>query len=125
LCRSATPLATFVTAQASFLSWTCACATIAVLLLFFLRRFLVSFTCCLVSAIAALAAISALADLVVRTDLVESTTRLFFFLALLSAALLQSSVFSYCSISMPSSNKSMWLISFIITTLTALGKVSG
>jgi len=111
-------------AQASFLSWTYACATIAALLLFFLRRFLVSFAYCLVSAIAALAAISALADSVVRTDLVESTTRLFFFLALLSAALLRSLVFSYYSISMPSSNKSMWLISFITTTLTASGKVS-
>ena len=79
---------------------------------------------CLASSVASLALISALADLVVRTDLVKSTTHFFFFLALLSVVLLQSSVFSSRSIFMPLSIKSIWLISFLTTTLIALGVVS-
>ena len=94
------------------------------LFLFFLSCSLVFLVLCLASFAASLALISALADSVVRTDSVESITRFFFFLALLSAAPLQSSVFSSCSISIPSSIESIWLINFLITILIALEVVS-
>jgi len=84
---------------------------------------LVALACPLASFLASLVATIALAYSVVSTNLVESTTRFFFFLALLSATLLRRLLFSTCIKCRPSSNDCRCSISFVMTDSAALGVV--